>query len=82
MFCSVAQEGYDTMYLLGLCFSTDAKVSVEKRNTGRTVRRTSRLRSLGKMPLWTLVTGAGMLVRGGGADATELGTCICKTESF
>ena len=40
------------MYLLGLCFSTDVKVSVEKRSRGRT-GRTSR-RSLVKMPLWTL----------------------------
>ena len=39
------------MYLLGLCFSTEVKVSVEKRSRGRT-GRTSRLRSLVKMPLW------------------------------
>ena len=51
------------MYLLGLCFSTDVKVSVEKRSRGRT-GRTSR-RSLVKMPLWTLATGAGVLVTPG-----------------
>ena len=75
------QEENDRMYLLGLCFSTDIKVSVEKRN--REAWEKDKQTVVTCEDAFVDVSNRGRDVSdGGGPNATELGTCIFITESF